>query len=201
MTVEEAINALASGSWTPAITTILGHLAHDRSDGAAWMYLGIAYSEIGHQDASLEALSNAERYMAPNAELDEAFGCTYLRMDRFGEARTYLERATASGECPASVYRNLSIFFLKTGELDNALTAVETALQVDGDDALSLYAMVLVLVQIRNESLRNVDDELRSALDAVLNHPGTPADIADSAMTIAGNLTDNVGNRQQVVIE
>jgi tetratricopeptide (TPR) repeat protein len=102
MTYPEAVRALATGAFIPAITTLHGHLSDQQADGHAWMYLGIAYSETGHQAEALRALERARLIIDESAELDEAFGCTFLRMGEHEIAGTYFESATRYANCPAS---------------------------------------------------------------------------------------------------
>lgn len=157
MTYPQAVQALAKGTFVPAIATIAGHLQHYPDDGPAWMFLGIAYSETGHFQAAIRALERASLIMDESAELDEAFGCTFLRMEEYDVAQQYLERAARFSDCPASVYRNLSILFLKTQRLQAALGAIETALEMDDDDARSLYGKVIILKQIETTTGKGRD--------------------------------------------
>jgi Flp pilus assembly protein TadD len=117
MTYPDAVHALATGAFIPAITALHGHLSSSPVDGYAWMYLGIAYSETGFQAESLRALERARLIMDEGAELDEAFGCTFLRMGDYETAEIYFGSATRHADCPASVYRNLSMLFLATRRL------------------------------------------------------------------------------------
>ncbi|MCG8480009.1 MAG: tetratricopeptide repeat protein [Spirochaetales bacterium] len=194
MTYRDAVNALATGAFVPAITTFLGRVAHDRTDGEAWMYLGIAYSGTGHQDEALRALSTADLLLDDNAELQEAFGCTYLRLKQYKRARSYLEGAIRCLDCPASVYRNLAVVFLKTGDLPAALMTIDTSLEMDPDDVLTLYCKALILVETAGATDQSVEDELRIVLNNITRRPGVPPAILNGVKTLAALVSDVKGS-------
>jgi tetratricopeptide (TPR) repeat protein len=188
MTYPESVRALATGAFVPAITALHGHLSYNPADGHAWMYLGIAYSETGFQAESLRALERARLIMDDGAELDEAFGCTFLRVGDYEIARIYFESATGYTECPASVYRNLSILFLATRRLLAALGAIDTALEMDSDDILSLYGKVIILNQIETSTGKEVALELTIVLDDILRRQHVPPEIRRQAERLRGEL-------------
>lgn len=190
MTYEDAVRALSTGAYTPAIATFLGRVSHDRRDGRAWMYLGIAYSEIGYQDEALSALFTANELMEGDAELSEALGCTYLRLQRFEAAQQHLVAATRFGDCSASVYRNLAILFLKTERLGAALAAIDTAHEMDGDDVLTLFGKALVLEAIGKSSSRSVEAEMRTVLRDIMRRRDAPSAIVERAEVLIASLGD-----------
>ena len=186
MTYEQAIEALSRRNFTPAIATILGHLRDNPCKADAWLYLGVAYSEAGLQDAALEALDRAELLLnEPSAELCEAFGCTLLRLKRYGEARSYLQTALNLPNCPASAYRNLGVLEFKVGDLVAARELVETARDRGPDDLHTLYARIVVLDRLLGLQSHGAHDmlraELREALTDILGRPGLPKEMAAGA--------------------
>lgn len=182
MTYDQAVEAVAKGEFVPAITTFLGHLSHDPTDGAAWLYLGIAYSESGHQDEALKALSHADALLQPNAELSEAFGCAYLRKGDVSAARPYFEDALQFDDCPGSVYRNLSVLLLKAEDLDAAMETLRIGLARTPNDILMLFTKVLVLEAHRqNDAEGAVRDQLQAVLEDILHRPGVPTQLAHIA--------------------
>lgn len=182
MTYDQAILALAKGSFVPAIATFLGHLSHQPTDGATWLYLGIAYSESGHQDEALKALSHADALMPPHAELSEAFGCAYLRKGDHNAARLHFQDAMQFDDCPGSVYRNLSVLLLKAEDLEGAMEALRIGLERSPNDILMLFTKVLVLEAHRqNDTEGAVRDQLQAVLQDILHRPGVPAQLAQIA--------------------
>ena len=188
MTYPEAVRALAMGAFIPAITTLHGHLSYEPADGLAWMYLGIAYSETGYHADALHALERAGLIIDERPELDEAFGCTYLRMGDYEVARMYLESATQYADCSASVYRNLSMLLFKTQRLQAALGAIDTALEMDADDILTLYGKAIILKQIESTTGKNVVFELTIVLDDILRRQHVPPEIRRRAESLRGEL-------------
>lgn len=188
MTYPDAVRALAAGAYIPAIATIHGHLTYEPTDGQAWMYLGIAYSETGFQTESLRALERARLIMDDNPELDEAFGCTVLRMGDYETARMYLEAATRYAGCPASTYRNLAILFFRTQKLQAALGAMDTALEMDSDDVLTLYGKAIILKQMETATGRDVAYELRIVLDDILRRTEVPTAVRRQAESLRDEL-------------
>ena len=198
MTVNDAVDALAMGAWAPAMAAFLGHLAHDRTDGRVWMYLGIAYAETGFQDEALQALRVAELLEEDNVELIEALGCTYLRRGEPGPALRYLETAVTYPDCPASVYRNLSVALFKIGNLMRALKAASAAIAMEPDDVLALYSKAIILTElgVRHNAASHVvhaperiapvtHDELRAVVADILSRTNVPPAITRSALGLS----------------
>ncbi|TVR56226.1 MAG: hypothetical protein EA426_13955 [Spirochaetaceae bacterium] len=135
-----AVQALASRSFAPAIATFLGYISHDRTDGNAWLYLGIAYTESGLLADSLHALHIAELLIDDNPELSQALGVTHLRSGDLPAARRHLEKSLNHSDPPASIHRNIAILYLQSGEIDRALHSIDSGIEKNPDDVLSLYA-------------------------------------------------------------
>lgn len=182
MSFDSALRALSSRAFTPAIATFLGYLAHDRTNGEAWLYLGIAYSESGlHRDA-LHALHMAELLLEENPELDEAMGVTWLRMDGLRQARRYLEQALVHLDPPPTIHRNIAMMHLQSGEPELALQSIEKSIAQNPDDVMSLYAKTLILRACNSDQqARDYRFELKAALKELLRRENTPPGMARSA--------------------
>lgn len=189
MTYDEAIYALSKQKFMPAIAVFLGHLAYNPKDGEAWMHLGIAYTEAGFQQEAVEALHRAEIFSEETAELCEALGCAYLRMDRADLARHYLEEALLLPECPASAFRNLGVLLLQLGEAATAEALIEIALYGAPDDAQTLYAQVLLLDEKLRRGDTTVREQLSAALQDILRRPAAPQAIRSGASRRLAALT------------
>lgn len=145
MQYHDAVQALSRGAYTPAIATFLGHLAHNRTDGNVWLYLGVAYSEAGLLDDALHALHVADLLLEDDAELLEALGVTHLRRGDYREARSYLEAAMSHRDRPESVFRNLAMLHLKQGDTSTALEVINRGVAAHPEDVATLVARGVVM--------------------------------------------------------
>ncbi|MFW5827358.1 MAG: hypothetical protein ACOCU4_04665 [Alkalispirochaeta sp.] len=189
MRYEEAVAALSTGAWLPAITALLGHLSHDPAHGKAWMYLGIAYSQVGFQEDSLRALYRADTLLEESAELCEAIGCTYSRMGQSELALADLNRAMSYPDCSASVYRNTAMLHLKGGHYLAALTAIETAMERDPDDVLTLLGKLFVLAGMQRVLDFDVREEMQVLADNLISRKGAPEHIRQTARQVLSEVS------------
>lgn len=182
MNFDDALRALSLRAFTPAIATFLGYLAYDRTDGDAWLYLGIAYTESGLQTEALHALHVAELLLENHPELDEALGVTWLRMGNLQEANRHFRQALLHPEPPATIHRNNAIMHLQSNEPEHALLSIDTGIARNPDDVMNLYVKTLVLNACnRCHGSKDYRFELKAALKELLRQEHTPPGMARSA--------------------
>lgn len=181
MTYTDALLALSTGRFVPAIATFLGHVAFDRTDGEAWLYLGIGYSESGLLTDALHALHVAELLLEEDAELSEAFGVTYLRLGELDTAGTHLRRALAADNPPQSIHRNLAVLYLLQRGLDVALQSINRAIAGEPANVVNRYVKTLILRELHNRDQRDYRFELKGELKQILATNEVPPQIASFA--------------------
>ncbi len=178
MTYIDALHALSIGRFVPAIATFLGHVAYDRTDGEAWLYLGIAYSESGLLMDALSALQVADILLEDDPEVNEALGVTYLRLGKLDHAGTYLRRALAVDAPPLSVHRNLAVLYLLQEGYDAALLEITRAIAGDPDNVVNRYVKTLILRELNNRDERDYRFEMKGELKRILATKEIPRQIA-----------------------
>lgn len=182
MTFDDALHALSSRTFTPAIATFLGYIAYDRTDGEAWLYLGIAYTESGLHTDALQALHVAELLVEDNPELEEALGVTWLRMGDLQEAHRYFQQALLHPNPPTTIHRNMALMHLQSNDPERALPAIDRGISHNPDDVMNWYVKTLVLRACHDSKLDSKDYrfELKAALKELLGKKNTPPGMARS---------------------
>ena len=130
---------------------VLPAIYEDPSDLEALMYLGIAQTEGGEQEAATRTLLWYLHEGGRNGRAHEALGCAYLRQDRFAEAEPQLVEARRAMPHQSSIHRNLAILYHRTGREQLAYESLKRSLDDDPADILSLCALIPVVQNLGHD--------------------------------------------------
>ncbi|MEM9176185.1 MAG: tetratricopeptide repeat protein [Myxococcota bacterium] len=95
---------------------------------------------------ALRLLEDVLPYRPHDPELNERAGRICLRLEKFDEAREYIETLLIRQPESASAYTMLGKIHKESGELEEALRAFETALKFDEDDLEARRALAAVRI-------------------------------------------------------
>ncbi|MEX2443533.1 MAG: tetratricopeptide repeat protein [Alkalispirochaeta sp.] len=129
------------GLFDDAIELLTEVLADDPDNLSALLNIGIAYTESGHNDSAIQALSYYVQHDEENDEAWEALGCAYLRRKEYATAEDHLQRARGLNSTNASVLRNLSVLFSETGRGRESYDTLTKAYELNPNDYLTTYAL------------------------------------------------------------
>jgi tetratricopeptide (TPR) repeat protein len=139
--IEQSLQLIRSARYDDAIELLTEILAEEPQNLQALLNVGIAYTESGHNDQAIQALSYYIRFDETNDEAWEALGCAHLRKGEWTEAETYLERARKINPGNGSVLRNLSVLLSQTGRSRSSFMLLKKAYEINPNDYLTTYAL------------------------------------------------------------
>ncbi|SIQ28627.1 Tetratricopeptide repeat-containing protein [Alkalispirochaeta americana] len=182
---------VARGAFSQALAELSRVVLDEPKRADAWCYLGICYTETGHQKEAIGALTTAWALGSSSYEVPEALGCAYLRRRDLDAAEEWFLRAlqeiardqkplTRQGPDPGrlssdearagrgSILRNLAMTRIYRGDLEDAQFLLEEALEATPEDVLSLHALSALQMQLKNT------EGARKNLETILAAPAAP---------------------------
>ncbi|POQ98973.1 hypothetical protein AU468_11315 [Alkalispirochaeta sphaeroplastigenens] len=181
--------------FTRAIAELCRVVLDEPHRADAWCYLGICYTETGHQKEAIAALTTAWALGSTSFEVPEALGCACLRRGDLDAAEEWFLRALRelslhpqgspregqpdelpSGETAAeearvgrgSILRNLAMARIYRGNPEDARFLLEEALEETPDDMLALHALSALQMQLNNP------EAARKNIEIILATPQAP---------------------------
>ncbi|WP_028229660.1 tetratricopeptide repeat protein [Paraburkholderia ferrariae] len=119
--------------------------APDYAEG--WFWNGYARQESGKLEQALDAYRRCARSLPRRPMLRNNMAAAYLCLGEYALAQALLEEAIGEEPANALVWTNLAAARLKQGDVEQALTAVERALELDPDYPLAQQAHSSVLAR------------------------------------------------------
>ncbi len=122
---------LSEGSLESAIGTLREAVDLDRSNWAAWSFLGLALAEKGKAEEAEEAFGKAIRFADDRAEPHLNYGLFLFAQGRTDEAIVEYESALEdlTYRKPAFVLNNLGFALMSQGEHQRAITVLQEAVR------------------------------------------------------------------------
>jgi tetratricopeptide (TPR) repeat protein len=106
-------------------------------------------SIVGHSD-----VNDTDRAM-----IHSEIGYAYSKMERYPEAKDYLERALAADDSPAVYHNNLGFVLAQLGDTQKGLDLINQALTLDPDNSYAYKNRAKVFLQLR-ETEQAIEDLL-----------------------------------------
>ncbi len=173
--IAQSEELIRTGLFDDAIALLTEVLAEDPGNLAALLNIGIAYTESGHNDSAVQALSYYVQQDEENDEAWEALGCAYLRKKDYSTAEEHLERARDLNPQNASVLRNLSVLLSETGRGRESYTTLTKAYELNPNDYLTTYALATAYRYLQRP------EEARTLLERLQTFDYLPTSISHEA--------------------
>ncbi len=177
VTYTEIEDMISHRHFSSAIAVLSGMVQENPADPTAWSLLGQSYTEAGHQQAAVAALTRAVLLDDESPATCEALGVAWLREGDFQTSREWLHRGLSAcraskGECSAqqrgSILRNLAMGLIMEQRYDEAQFLLEEAIEDSPQDLLTLHA--LSAQYINSERY----EEASPLVDRILSQPELP---------------------------
>lgn len=149
MTENNILDMIKDARYEEAIDILTQILYEDPDNLFALEYIGICYTESGQNDKALKALSYYDSIDSNNADVKEALGCSFFRMENFNRALDLFNEAVKINPDHASAHRNLGVTLNQLGDADGAYEHLNQSRIINPEDYLTIYALATVDVGLK----------------------------------------------------
>ncbi len=148
---EESIALYNSGQYELAIEGFEKVLKVDREQPSVWGNLAAAYAKLEQNDKALETYTTALELDPENSAFYQNMGSIYAAKGDDVKAREYYEKAASlakdlSPRDAANNYYNMGVTYINAGKNDEAMEALNKAIEIDPTHGESHYQLGVVLL-------------------------------------------------------
>ena len=170
--LDEGLGLYNQGQYEQALTAFNIALELDQQQPALWANLGNTYSKLDQSDRALEAYEKAIAIAPEDPTLYQNLGGIHAAMGNTDKARELYEQAvqlSAYGDPKDAAinYYNMGVTFINSGQTEEAVEALQNAIEADPSYSEAYYQLGVCLLGIGDleGSVKNLQQYLEMVPD------------------------------------